>query len=67
MTHRQRVLYIHSYQDENTEALSLVFASGAWFSARLNFLGSVFITAVSVAALLTSQNLGNLLRIFLKM
>ena len=48
------------YQDENTQAFFMVVSSNRWLSVRLDLLSSVFITAVAVAAILVSENPGQL-------
>ena len=50
------------YQDENTQALFMVVSSNRWLSVRLDLLSIVFITAVAVAAILVSENPGQLVK-----
>ena len=58
----QFVSFFPRYQDENTQAFFMVVSSNRWLSVRLDLLSIVFITAVAVAAILVSENPGQLVK-----
>ena len=46
------------YQDIHNQSYVMVVASGRWLGVRLDLLGSLLISAVSLAAVLVSQDAG---------
>ena len=46
------------YQDVHNQSFILVKASGRWLGVRLDLLASILIGAVSLAAVLVSQDAG---------
>ena len=56
------LFFFPRYQNENTQAFFMVVSSSRWLSVRLDLLSIVFITAVAVAAILASENPGQLVK-----
>ena len=50
--------YSFSYQDVHNRSYIMVMASGRWLGVRLDLLASMLIGAVSLAAVLVSQDAG---------
>ena len=48
------------YQDVHNKAYVMVMASNRWLGARLDFLASLLVGAVALAAILVSQDAGKL-------
>ena len=48
------------YQDVHNQAYIMVMASGRWLGARLDCLASFLVGAVALAAILVSQDAGEL-------
>ena len=50
------------YQDVHNQSHIMVIASGRWFGVRSDILASMLIGAVSLAAVLVSQDAGRCIR-----
>ena len=54
--------YSFRYQDVHNQSYIMVMASGRWLGVRLDILASMLIGAVSLAAVLVSQDAGMCIR-----
>ena len=60
MTSSFKLVWFYSfrYQDVHNQSYIMVMASGRWLGVRLDLLASMLIGAVSLAAVLVSQDAG---------